>query len=101
MQIIGSIYHEGIAGFMRLRAAWNARDLERVPPEVRATDARFILICPGAPAGTAIVDGPTTTLLDRLNRDDPPAWLHSVAPAQESGWVLYEIDPDKDAASKP
>ena len=93
IQIVGSIYHEGIAGFMRLRAAWNARDLTTVPPEVRATDARFILICPGAPAGTAIVFGPATTLLDRLNRNDPPPWLHSVAPAQEHGWVLYEIDP--------
>jgi hypothetical protein len=89
--IVGALYHEGIAGFMRLRAAWGARDLDAVPQAVRATDARFILICPGATGGTAIVDGPATTLLDRLNLGNPPAWLRPVGQT-ESGWVLYEID---------
>jgi hypothetical protein len=90
IKTVGSLYHENIAGFMRLRAAWRARDLDEVPPELRATGARYVLICPGA-LRTAVVDGPKTTLFDRLNRGDPPAWLHPVAREPGSGWVLYQM----------
>lgn len=90
IKIVGSLYHSGVAGFMRLRAAWRARDLDDVPSELRATGAQYVLVCPGAPR-IAIVDGPKTTLFDRLNDGDPPAWLHPVAHQPGSDWTLYEI----------
>jgi hypothetical protein len=101
VKIVGALYQAGIDGFMRLRAAWRARQLEDVPPEVRVTNAQFILICPGAEAGTAIVDGPRTTLLDRLNRRDAPLWLHPLVQDPKTGWDLYEIAPHDAALSAP
>ncbi len=88
--IVGSLYHPDIAGFMRLRAAWRARDLRRPPPELLATGATALLICPHH-ARMALVDGPATTLFDRLNQADPPTWLHAEAGAQTSPWVLYRV----------
>ena len=88
---VGSLYHPNIAGYMRLRAAWRARDLERPPPELLATGARAILICPHH-ARMAMIDGPATTLFDRLNVGDTPAWLHADAGAPGSNWVLYQLD---------
>jgi hypothetical protein len=88
--IVGSLYHSGAAGFMRARAAWRARELDDVPSELRATGAKYVLVCPGSPR-TTLVDGPTTTLFDRLNDGDPPAWLHPLAHQPGSGWMIYEI----------
>ena len=90
VRIVGSLYHSGAAGFMRERAALRARDLNDVPSELRATGAKYVLVCPGSPR-TGLVDGPTTTLFDRLNDGDPPAWLHPLAHQPGSGWMIYEI----------
>lgn len=92
VKIVGSLYHSGIAGFMRLRAAWRARDLDHVPPALQATGAEYILVCPGA-SRMDLVDGPATTLSDRLNDGDPPAWLHPVTHEPGSDWTLYGIAP--------
>ena len=91
VRIVGALYHSGAEGFMRLRAAWRARELDDIPSELRATGAKYVLICPGR-SRTGLVDGPTTTLFDRLNDGDPPAWLHLLAHQPGSGWVIYEID---------
>ncbi len=89
--IVGSLYHPNIAGFMRSRAAWRAQALAQPPPELLATGARAVLICPHH-ARMASVDGPAATLLDRLNAGDPPAWLVRVAGGTGSNWVLYRLE---------
>lgn len=91
VRTVGSLYHPGIAAFMRLRAAWRARDLGHVPAALRATEARYVLACPGA-LRTSLVDGPRTTLFDRLDRGDPPTWLTPVLRDPASGFVLYRIN---------
>ena len=65
IKIVGSLYHSGIPGFMRLRAAWRARNLDQPPPELRATGAQYVLACPGS-SRPGLLDGPPTTLFDRL-----------------------------------
>ena len=54
--IVGSLYHPNIAGYMRLRADWRARNLAELPPELVATAARASLICPHH-ARSAMLDG--------------------------------------------
>jgi hypothetical protein len=93
IKIVGALYVRGLAGAMRLRTALRARDLDTVPPELRVTDARYLLACNSAPR-SPFVDGPQTTLFDRLNHGDPPGWLRSVAGEPNSGWALYEVVPD-------
>ena len=88
--IVGSLYHSNIAAFMRLRAAWLSRDLAEPSPDLAATGAQLILICPHH-ARWAMLDGPENTLFDRLNAGDPPPWLHAEAAAAGSAWVLYRV----------
>ncbi len=93
--IVGSLYHRNIDGFMRLRAAWREMPSEEVgsnPGEaVRATHATLVLGCPGD-RRSMLLDGlPKETLLDRLDADKPPSWLHRVADAGPGGYVLYEV----------
>jgi hypothetical protein len=90
VEIVGGLYIRGTAGAMRLRAALNARDVDDVPAAVRATGARYVLACPGTQR-SPFVDGPETTLFDRLNRGDPPSWLRPIAGEPGSGWLLYEV----------
>ncbi len=92
VRVVGSLYHPDIAGFMRLRAAWRERETQTLPASFAATRADFVLICPHRPR-MPLVDGPTTTLFDRLNADDPPGWLHKVAADPGSAWVIYRVDP--------
>jgi len=100
VKIVGGLYMRGLAGAMRLRNAWRARDLDHVPPELLATGARYVLACPGTQR-SLFVDGPATTLFDRLNRDDPPVWLEPIAGAPRIGWVLYRVIlPDRAAVEK-
>jgi hypothetical protein len=88
---VGSLYHRNAAAFMRLRAAWRSRALADEPEAVRRTGAAAILVCPGAAGRSVLVaDLPADTLLDRLDRGDPPAWLSAVG-ADGSGHVLYRV----------
>jgi hypothetical protein len=92
VKIVGSLYLGNVAGTLRLRAAWRARDLDAVPAELRAAGAQYVLSCRGT-RRSPFVDGPQTTLFDRLNRGDPPAWLRPVAQGDGTGWTLYEVPP--------
>lgn len=88
---VGSLYHRGITGFLRLRAAWRSGPSASVPPAVAATDASLVLFCPSAKRSPLIADLPPDTLLDRLNREAVPHWLQQVAADPASGNVLYRI----------
>jgi hypothetical protein len=62
-----------------------------------ATGARYVLACPGTER-SPFVDGPETTLFDRLNRDDPPGWLLPIASKTKTGWRLFEVAPSQNDA---
>ena len=47
---VGSLYHHGVAGYLRDRAAWRATPGMEVPPEVKATGAGYVLFLPEAGA---------------------------------------------------
>ena len=98
VSIVGSLYHANIAGYMRLRAAWQASDLDAAPPELAAAKADYVLICPD-PSEAAALGHPPQTLHDRLNAGDAPAWLHPVAHEPLSGWILYGLAPEDAAPS--
>jgi hypothetical protein len=90
-RIVGSLYHRNIDGFMRLRAAWRDTPAAEPNPTLRDTRATLVLACPGE-ARSMLLDGlPETTLLDRLDANQPPPWLHPIADAGPGGYVLYEI----------
>jgi hypothetical protein len=88
---VGSLYHRSIAAFMRLRAAWRSLPSDTVPEAVRATGATLVLFCRSDTRSLLVADLPRETLLDRLNSDAVPPWLHKIATDPQSGNVLYEV----------
>ena len=91
IRTVGSLYHSNIAAFMRLRAAWRSLPADTVPDAVRATGASLVLFCHSAARSLLVADLPRETLLDRLNRDAVPPWLHKIATDPQSGNVLFEV----------
>jgi len=91
---VGSLYHHGIAGFLRLRAAWRAAPGGAEPPEVAATGAQYVLFCTGAGRTDLVADLPKTTLWDALLAGAPPPWLSLSAADPRTGWRLYKIRHD-------
>lgn len=89
---VGSLYHHGIAGFMKDRAAWRASPGSTPPAAVAATGANYVLFCPEVGRYRLVSDLPNKTLWDALNKAAPPAWLRAVGHNQ-NGWVLYKIVP--------
>jgi hypothetical protein len=88
---VGSLYHHGVAGFLRLRAAWRAVPGSAEPPEVAATGAQYVLFCSGAGRTDLVADLPQATLWDALLAGHPPPWLSLSAADQKTGWRLYQI----------
>ena len=91
VRTVGSLYHRGHAGFMRLRAAWRGIPGDRPGPEFIATAATLVLGCQGGPRSPLVNDLPHLTLDDRLIDASPPAWLHRIADAGPGGYVLYAV----------
>ena len=81
---VGTLYHRGIAGYVRLHTAWS--DPADPYAAVLATQARYVLICPQP--GLA---GPEQSLTGQLDRNAPPPWLEFVA--AQAGYVLYRLTP--------
>ena len=92
IETVGSLYHHGVAGYLRDRAAWRAVPGAFAPPEIMAADARFILFCPKAGRYVLVQDLPKTTLWDVLEAGQVPPWL-SLAGSNADGWRLYKITP--------
>lgn len=89
---VGSLYHHGVAGYLRDRAAWRAPAGVLVPPAVMATGAGWVLFCPMPGRYALVRDLPQDTLWDALEADAPPPWLH-LAGVNSDGWRLYKITP--------
>jgi hypothetical protein len=92
VKTVGSLFHHGIAGYMRDRAAWRAAPGTTVPEEVAATGAAYVLFCPGPARYLLVADLPKTTLWDTLEASTPPPWLSAVN-GDADGWTLYRIIP--------
>ena len=92
IETVGSLYHHGVAGYLRDRAAWRAQPGQDVPPEVSATGARFVLFCPSAGRYALVADLPKDTLWDALEAGTVPPWA-SLAGSNADGWRLYKITP--------
>lgn len=88
---VGSLYHHGVPGFLRLRDAWRAVPGSTIPAAVTATKASYVLFCTRAGRSALVSDLPKTTLWDALNDNKPPPWLVPVAKNAATGWVLYKI----------
>lgn len=91
VKTVGSLYHRGIAGYMRLRAAWRSLPSPTPPEAVRQTRASYVLFCPRPGRSEMVADLPPITLLDRLQQGDVPPWLEQVAEHSASGHVLYRV----------
>ena len=89
---VGSLYHHGIAGFMRDRAAWRAPSGPAPPAALTASGAAFVLICPHPGRSALVGDLPPGTLWDVLNEGLVPPWLQA-AGQDAAGWRLYRITP--------
>jgi hypothetical protein len=86
----GSLYHRGIAAYMRARAAWRSMPSPAEPEAVRATEAHWVLICSTAPRSPLVADLPEATLEDRLREGRAPPWLQP-AGKDAAGWVLWQV----------
>jgi hypothetical protein len=89
---VGSLYHHGIAGFLRLRNAWRSPAGSAEPADVRATGASYILFCSGGGRTNLVADLPKKTLWDALNVEVPPPWLTVIAADPATGWRLFQIN---------
>ena len=87
---VGSLYHRGIGSYMRARAAWRSLPADAEPSSVRATEARWVLLCRGAARSRLVADLPPDTLQDRLERGVIPPWLQP-AGAEAAGWTLWRV----------
>ncbi len=87
---VGSLYHRGIASYMRARAAWRSFPADLEPPSVRATEARWVLLCRGVARDRLVADLPPETLQDRLARGAIPPWLQP-AGTDAAGWTLWRV----------
>ncbi len=92
---VGSLYHHGIAGFLRDRAAWRAAPGTAEPPEVAATGAAYVLFCTGAGRSGLVADLPKSSLWDALLAGQAPPWLGVAAAEQKTGWRLYKVLHDR------
>jgi hypothetical protein len=92
VETVGSLYHHGVAGYLRDRAAWRAVPGAVVPPEVTATGARYVLFCQRPGRYALVQDLPRDTLWDALESGAPPPWLTS-AGTNADGWRLYKVMP--------
>ncbi len=90
VKTVGSLFHHGITGYMRDRAAWRVAPGSAVPPEVAATGAAYVLFCPSPSRYLLVADLPKNTLWDALAAGTPPPWLKP-AGSNEEGWTLYRI----------
>ena len=90
---VGSLYQHGVAGYLRARAAWRAPAGDRVPPAVRATGARFVLICPRRQSYALAAGAPADALWFALAAGHPPPWLRLVGTLKGTGFRLYRIVP--------
>lgn len=96
-KIVGSFYHAGIKGYMRLNAAWASTYSHGVPSVVLATKAKYILMCPmHRPNLFLALEGntpeiPSSSLWEQLNSGRVPTWLSVVSSSTSTGWVLYQI----------
>lgn len=87
---VASLYHRGIASYMRGRAAWRSAPADAEPDAVKATGARWILLCRGTARSPLVADLPAETLEDSLRRGTAPTWLLP-AGADAAGWTLWRV----------
>ena len=91
VRTVGSLYHRGATGYLRLRAAWRTMDIEQVPPAVLATGASLVLVCRGAKRNLLVGDLPPDTLWDQLSHDKPPTWISKIASTTDGDFTLYRL----------
>ena len=89
---VGSLYHRGLAAFLRLRAAWLAGPSSGVPDAVRASGAQLVLFCPRAARTVLLREAPHDALLAKLEAGEVPAWLRPLWHDQASDFTLYQVE---------
>jgi hypothetical protein len=94
---VGSMYHRGFAASKRLTDAWLSGPSATVPDEIKATKARYLLICK---TGGSFPRIPDAALFARLQRGETPAWLSEVTSEPKTGFILYRIQ-EEGAPARP
>ncbi|HVJ52026.1 MAG TPA: hypothetical protein VM689_06160 [Aliidongia sp.] len=93
VKTVSSLFHRGIAAYMRERAAWRSTAAETVPDAVRETRAQYILYCTGQKRNALVRGLPKTTLMDQFADGHIPPWLQVESRLAGTDMVLYRIDP--------
>ena len=91
VRTVGSLYHRGMAGFLRMRAAWRTPPSETVPPAIDAAEVSLVLGCATVVRSPLVEDLAAETLLDQVRAGRPPPWLRPIDENPVSGHVLYEV----------
>ncbi len=89
---VGSFYQHGVAGFLRLRAAWRAPAGVEPSPAFGASGARFVLFCDTGRAHPIGFAGAPDSLWNRLAGGRPPPWLRLVGQEKAAGLRLYRME---------
>lgn len=89
---VGSFYQHGVAGFLRLRAAWRAPAGLEPSAAFQASGARFVLYCDTGRAHPIGFAGPPDSLWNRLAGGRPPPWLRQVGQEKAARLRLYEVE---------
>ncbi|WP_297371801.1 hypothetical protein [Acidocella sp.] len=88
---VGSLFHHGVPGYLRDRAAWRAAPGPMEPPELKAAKVAYVLFCPRAARYELVADLPVgSTIWDTLEAGNVPPWLAPVG-QDSAGWRLYRV----------
>ncbi len=88
---VGSLYQHGVAGFLRLRAAWRAPAGAEPSPAFQASGARFVLFCDTGRNHPVGFGGSRGSLWNRLAAGRPPSWLRLIGQEKAQHLRLYRV----------
>ncbi len=91
VKTVGSLYHHGLAGYLRARAAWRSPTGSVESPDVTATGATYVLFCHSIAPYAPVAGAPPGSLWDTLNAGTPPPWLTLRASDPATGWKLFVV----------
>jgi hypothetical protein len=89
---VGSLYQHGIAGYLRAWHAWRAPATTE-STAFAASDATFVLFCPGGPHDPLADHAQPTALWSLLSTGHTPPWLIPIAQDGANGFRLYRVEP--------
>ena len=97
--VVATAHHRAAHALHDTIAAFIAEPAE-AEAIVRSHGARYVAICPGLAEAAIYRQVAPTGLMASLSKDQAPAWLRPVPLPRQSGLLLWEVLPPREAGTK-